>query len=126
MNNNIKQTNKQKKFYIFHSNLPVLSKNYMSEHLDSSPARATNRKSRVSQIYNLDKFEQSQITQCRNSIRKHKQNLIDSTRRSECYLNFIYRHFPILEWLPKYQIKSFGPDLIAGITVGVMNIPQVN
>ncbi|XP_065336757.1 prestin-like [Cloeon dipterum] len=32
---------------------------------------------------------------------------------------------PILDWLPKYDTKIDGPcDLIAGITVGIMHIPQ--
>ncbi len=99
----------------------------MSEDSGSCSANAPKRKSRVSQIYNLDKFEESQLTQCCNSIRKHKKHLFDRSRQSEFYLKFIYKHFPILDWLPKYQVKSFlVPDMVAGITVGVMNIPQVN
>ncbi len=34
------------------------------------------------------------------------------------------RFFPILEWLPKYNITQFKGDLSAGLTVGVMLIPQ--
>jgi SulP family sulfate permease len=33
-------------------------------------------------------------------------------------------YIPILEWLPKYQRKYLGSDLLAGLTVGVMVIPQ--
>lgn len=33
--------------------------------------------------------------------------------------------FPVLNWLPKYSIKSDLPgDLISGLTVAVMHIPQ--
>jgi SulP family sulfate permease len=32
--------------------------------------------------------------------------------------------FPIFDWLPKYNKKSFRGDLAAGLTVGVMLIPQ--
>lgn len=32
--------------------------------------------------------------------------------------------FPILEWLPKYNSKLFRGDLSAGLTVGIMLIPQ--
>jgi SulP family sulfate permease len=32
--------------------------------------------------------------------------------------------FPILEWLPKYQKSDFQGDLSAGLTVGIMLIPQ--
>lgn len=34
------------------------------------------------------------------------------------------QYFPILEWLPKYNSTFFKGDLIAGLTVGVMLIPQ--
>ena len=33
-------------------------------------------------------------------------------------------HIPILYWLPKYQCDLFWPDLIAGLTLGVMSVPQ--
>ena len=33
-------------------------------------------------------------------------------------------YFPILEWLPKYNSHFFKGDLVAGLTVGVMLIPQ--
>jgi len=34
------------------------------------------------------------------------------------------RYVPILDWLPRYQLKSLSSDLLAGLTVGVMLIPQ--
>jgi len=37
-----------------------------------------------------------------------------------CLFNF----FPILEWLPRYQKSCFFRDLIAGLTIGTMQIPQ--
>nr|XP_026693378.1 solute carrier family 26 member 10-like isoform X2 [Ciona intestinalis] len=38
---------------------------------------------------------------------------------------FIFNIFPILSWLPQYNIKeSLIADVISGITVGVMQIPQ--
>jgi sulfate permease, SulP family len=36
----------------------------------------------------------------------------------------IKRYLPILEWLPNYQKSDFKGDLWAGLTVGVMLIPQ--
>ncbi len=36
----------------------------------------------------------------------------------------IKKYLPILEWLPQYNIALFKGDLIAGLTVGVMLIPQ--
>jgi len=34
------------------------------------------------------------------------------------------RFLPFLEWLPKYNKNLFGKDLVAGITVGIILIPQ--
>lgn len=34
------------------------------------------------------------------------------------------RHFPILDWLPKYKKAYLTGDLSAGLTVGIMLIPQ--
>ena len=36
----------------------------------------------------------------------------------------IKKIIPILEWLPNYQSSRFNGDLIAGITVGIILIPQ--
>ena len=36
----------------------------------------------------------------------------------------IKQFIPALEWLPKYTKKQFSGDLSAGLTVGVMLIPQ--
>ncbi|GAV08961.1 hypothetical protein RvY_18577 [Ramazzottius varieornatus] len=37
----------------------------------------------------------------------------------------VFRAFPLLTWLPRYDIRqNLLKDLIAGITVGIMNIPQ--
>ena len=39
-------------------------------------------------------------------------------------LKTIKRYFPILNWLPKYQKKYLASDIGAGITVGIILIPQ--
>ncbi len=36
----------------------------------------------------------------------------------------IRKYFPILEWLPQYKKQQLQGDLFAGVTVGVMLIPQ--
>ena len=36
----------------------------------------------------------------------------------------LHKHFPILDWLPKYNLEDGVSDLIAGITVGLTIIPQ--
>ena len=37
---------------------------------------------------------------------------------------FILVHLPILSWVWSYQLKFLIGDIIAGITVSVMHIPQ--
>lgn len=34
------------------------------------------------------------------------------------------KHIPILEWLPNYKKSYFKSDIIAGLTVGIMLVPQ--
>ena len=37
----------------------------------------------------------------------------------------LFNFFPILKWLPRYNFKSsFVQDLITGLTIGTMQIPQ--
>lgn len=36
----------------------------------------------------------------------------------------IKKIIPILEWLPNYNTSLFKGDLVAGITVGIILIPQ--
>lgn len=39
-------------------------------------------------------------------------------------MNFIQKTFPILQWLPNYQRSQLNGDVFAGLTVGIMLIPQ--
>ncbi|XP_070557774.1 prestin-like [Ptychodera flava] len=44
---------------------------------------------------------------------------------AQCLKNFALSKIPILDWLPKYQIREdLLGDVLAGFTVAVMNIPQ--
>ena len=42
----------------------------------------------------------------------------------KCDKQIIFNIFPILKWLPKYKKTDLVSDIIAGLTVGVMHIPQ--
>ena len=37
---------------------------------------------------------------------------------------WLFSLFPVIEWMPKIDRQSFRADVIAGLTVGVMLIPQ--
>lgn len=39
-------------------------------------------------------------------------------------MQFIKKNFPIVDWLPQYNSSTFKGDISAGLTVGVMLIPQ--
>ncbi len=39
-------------------------------------------------------------------------------------MNLIQRYFPITQWLPTYKKEYLNGDLFAGLTVGIMLIPQ--
>ncbi len=39
-------------------------------------------------------------------------------------MRFLHRWFPILEWLPQYRSSNVRGDVIAGLTVAMMLIPQ--
>ncbi|XP_030067995.1 sulfate transporter [Microcaecilia unicolor] len=40
-------------------------------------------------------------------------------------MNFLFKLFPVLKWLPRYRIKEQLPgDVISGIIVGIVTIPQ--
>ena len=41
-----------------------------------------------------------------------------------CAVQSLYQHVPILHWLPLYTRKLLRSDLVGGITVGVVLIPQ--
>lgn len=93
---------------------------------------ATGSKSRLIRIYDLtDQFESSSDQDCKKSvIDSFKECTIRSRKcASACDKDgckkMVKKRVPIIGWLPKYKLKSFlFADIMAGLTVGVMNIPQ--
>lgn len=56
----------------------------------------------------------------RTQLRHAQQHL---TRRHALF--FLKQHMPILEWLPSYDLREdLQYDLVAGVTVGMMIVPQ--
>eukprot|EP00448_Togula_jolla_P006333 CAMPEP_0170595688 /NCGR_PEP_ID=MMETSP0224-20130122/14701_1 /TAXON_ID=285029 /ORGANISM="Togula jolla, Strain CCCM 725" /LENGTH=871 /DNA_ID=CAMNT_0010919897 /DNA_START=55 /DNA_END=2670 /DNA_ORIENTATION=- len=53
-----------------------------------------------------------------------ESSLIDKDENSPGMLEMMSRFVPILSWLPKTSKASFQSDFVAGLTVGVMAIPQ--
>uniref|UniRef100_A0A1A9WB25 SLC26A/SulP transporter domain-containing protein n=1 Tax=Glossina brevipalpis TaxID=37001 RepID=A0A1A9WB25_9MUSC len=54
-------------------------------------------------------------------------NIFDSIKKQtkKCYtINTMKNLFPVLVWLPKYNVKLLLPDFVAGLTVGLTAIPQ--
>lgn len=63
-----------------------------------------------------------------SGFNRHKPTLVekfrDGARDFKC-LQMVKNTIPVLEWLPKYSCKNyFMGDLMAGVTVAVMHIPQ--
>lgn len=81
---------------------------------------------RVAQIYKTDRFDETDSSIVKKICANYKKRVKKNIKDPSFYKNILYKRIPIINWLPKYRIKEYlAPDLIAGLTVGVMNIPQV-
>jgi MFS superfamily sulfate permease-like transporter len=104
-------------------------------HVNSPRAFNQSKNKRVDDLYNLDKFKDRTVWEeldLKNRLakvcgrRRNRSDLKsqDFTRRDQA-LFLLRRHIPILSWLPAYNVKNYlVPDILAGVTVGIMNIPQ--
>ena len=57
------------------------------------------------------------------SLQDWKQK-VKSRVKETCTIGLLRRRFPIVNWLPNYNMKFAVNDAIAGITVGLTSIPQ--
>ncbi|KFD52605.1 hypothetical protein M513_06452 [Trichuris suis] len=103
---------------------------YLRRKLSGAPQRPSlNRQVIVDRpVYSLPHFEheygyeQNNVTLYDKMKEKARKNCYCSRKR---LLDMLYSFFPILHWLPRYDWKfNFVPDLLAGITVGVVSVPQ--
>lgn len=64
-------------------------------------------------------------TKSRSYIRDFAHKFVRPCVSLKKFLAFVYSFIPILEWLPKYPWKEYIlGDLMAGLTVGVIHVPQ--
>ncbi len=82
---------------------------------------------RTSQIYNTSRFDESESKRLKSALASYKKKVGKKVRDLSFYKKLVTARIPILNWLPNYKFKEYIlQDIVAGVTVGVMNIPQVN
>lgn len=79
-------------------------------------------------IYTEDRFRQSYGTEDkpRGGGQRFREKIAERCRcsRAAC-LHLLRERVPIFNWLPKYRLKKWMlGDTIAGLTVGILHIPQ--
>ncbi|KAG5282397.1 hypothetical protein AALO_G00055540 [Alosa alosa] len=78
-------------------------------------------------IYTEDRFRQTYGTEDKHRVReKFHEKLLKRCRCSQvsCH-NLLKERVPIFNWLPKYRLKKWIlGDAVAGLTVGILHIPQ--
>lgn len=91
---------------------------------------------RLKQIYDLSRFERSNAnnnsdntSRCCLNVRDGVKRVVNKTskkmRDTRIIGEWVKKRVPIVDWLPKYKPKKYLlPDAMAGLTVGIMNIPQ--
>jgi len=55
---------------------------------------------------------------------KKAKNYVAKTARTICTLQAFLSWFPIVQWVPNYNLQSLGCDVIAGLTLALTVIPQ--
>ncbi|XP_076874642.1 solute carrier family 26 member 10 isoform X2 [Brachyhypopomus gauderio] len=78
-------------------------------------------------IYTEDRFRQTFGTEDRPNVREEvKERLAKRCRCSQvACLDLVKERVPILKWLPKYKLRKWIlGDIVAGLTVGIVHIPQ--
>lgn len=80
---------------------------------------------KASQYYDTSKFVEKPCLNLERSVKIKTRRCFKNAQKKKFYKSLIFKHLPVLEWLPKYSIKSYlVSDMLSGFTVGIMNIPQ--
>ena len=76
--------------------------------------------------YNLNRFDHSVLDSAKKYVERTEKKFQKNAKNSSFYKALVLKRIPILNWLPKYDAKeSLISDMVAGLTVGIINIPQV-
>ena len=84
-------------------------------------ASKTSKYKRTSRMYRLDKLEkhESDLTKAKRAISNGTKKFVDKVKSDGFMLNYFKKRLPFLDWLPKYNLKTYLiADIIAGFTVG--------
>ncbi|CAF0735662.1 unnamed protein product [Brachionus calyciflorus] len=84
-------------------------------------------KKNIEAPYNLDKLrsKSSQINLVKQKLNKKSKSFFLNLTNLNFYKKLIQQRLPIFKWLPQYNFKSsLITDLMCGLTIGIMNIPQ--
>ncbi len=78
-------------------------------------------------VYTEDRFRQTYGTEDPSRGRERLRDRL--TQRCSCSqvdcLHLLKKRLPVCSWLPKYKLKKWLlGDIIAGLTVGIVHIPQ--
>ncbi|XP_053560644.1 solute carrier family 26 member 9 [Bombina bombina] len=75
-------------------------------------------------IYSLQLFNEEYEKKCRSYPVGGKARKLLSCSPSKLKA-FIFGLFPILTWLPKYNLKEYAlPDILGGVSAGTIQVPQ--
>jgi hypothetical protein len=94
--------------------------------MESNGDQISKKKSRLTKYYKLNEFEQRSFGRLKKNFHMKKNNFYKNLTDRNFYQNLLLKRIPILSWLPIYKLKSYLlADFMAGLTIGIMNIPQV-
>ena len=83
--------------------------------------------SRLSKLYDLNRLDTgaSNLRMLSNAIKKRSKRLSKNLKNRDYFKQLLLKRVPCISWIKSYQLKSYIlPDIMAGFTVGIMNVPQ--